>query len=98
MFFTFPLIGLIQIDFWAEFDGVYWQKYQGLKAYGVENIIRNGSLRPFVGIGVKSNFLEFRKQILSSYPIPEKWFSNFSMNYGNRYDFGSAVAREGIRV
>lgn len=252
LFFTFPLIGLSQTDIWVEFDGGYLQKGDGLRAYGVKNNNRTGSVRPFVGIGlgkswsmgligdflsyrdreediprsfplynpnptepsgqeiigyqrvynqaaktnqllsigmflrkdakigkrttlsfslyglkgtgengrfevypeyfytgfpgwgcanclsvipgpietkfkeetwrfgldlgfnwelnswigigVKANFLEFRKQILSSYPqisngyYPPNWLGYYPMNYGNRFDFGSAVAREGIRV
>jgi len=252
VFFTFPLIGLTQTNIWAEFDGIYLQKYDGLIAYGEKNNSRNGSFRPFVGIGLgkswsigamgdflsyrdrekdvlsiypiynpnptepgnpeiiayqtisnqaaktneffslgmflrkdaqigkrtalsftlyglkgtgengifevypeffytgfpgwgcanclsivagpietqfkeetwrfgldlgftyelnswieiglKANFLEFRKQILSGYPqitngyYPPNWFGNFLMNYGSRFDFGSAVAREGVRL
>jgi hypothetical protein len=55
-------------------------------------------------LGLKANFLEFRKQILSKYPEssngldPLPWPNANSMNYGERIDFGSAVVREGIRV
>ncbi|WP_332913552.1 hypothetical protein [Algoriphagus boritolerans] len=34
VFFTFPLIGLTQTEIWVEFDGVYLQKQDGLRAYG----------------------------------------------------------------
>ena len=64
----------------------------------------NWELNSRIEIGVKANFLEFRKQILSGYPqisngyYPPNWMGNYPMNYGDRNDFGSAVAREGIRL
>ncbi|MFC5191868.1 hypothetical protein ACFPIK_08820 [Algoriphagus aquatilis] len=64
----------------------------------------NWVLSSWMAFGLKANFFEFRKQILSSYPqisngfeLPQ-WPSGNSMNYGSRIGFGSAVVREGIRV
>lgn len=80
VFFTFPLIGLTQTGIWVEFDGVYLQKYDGLRAYGQKTNNRNGSIRPFVGIGlseswsmgVMGDFLSYRdreEDVTSIFPI-----------------------------
>lgn len=61
-------------------------------------------LNSWMGLGLRANLLQFRKQILSSYPQitngylgPTLFPNSNSMDYGNRFDFGTAVIRDGIR-
>ena len=80
MFFINPSLGLSQTDIWMEFDGTYWQKYDGLAAYEGNYSIRNGSFRPFLGVGLgkswslgmMGDFLSYRdreEDVSSSFPI-----------------------------
>ncbi|MDF2156461.1 hypothetical protein [Algoriphagus sp. CAU 1675] len=61
-------------------------------------------LKPWMDLGVRANFLEFRKRSLID---PRGQITNIMYEpiydasrslYGDRYDFGSALSREGIRL
>ncbi|MGM0943685.1 MAG: hypothetical protein ACQEW9_00800 [Bacteroidota bacterium] len=63
------------------------------------------SLSPKLDLGLRANFLEFRKQSLKGVPSLTNGLTIYDPNYllaegyfGDRYDFGSAVAREGVRL
>lgn len=62
------------------------------------------SLSDWMDVGIRANFLEFRKQSLSTNSDMINTFVNdpflgVADGYsGDRYDFGSAVSREGVRV
>lgn len=64
-------------------------------------------LKPWLDLGVKANFLEFKKQSIMDndllYTTHDAIYPTYPMigiynYYGDRYYFGSAVAREGIRI
>lgn len=63
-------------------------------------------LKPWLDLGVRANFLEFKKQTIINNEeiyyvddyIPNYQYIGLSNYYGDRYYFGSAVAREGIRI
>lgn len=80
LFFFNPSLGLSQTDIWAEFDGTYWQKFDGLSVVGENYPIRTGSFRPFLGIGlgkswslgIMGDFLAYRDRennVSSYFPI-----------------------------
>ena len=80
LFFVNPSLGLSQTDIWIEFDGIFWQKFDGLTAYEGNYPIRNGSFRPFLGVGLgkswsmgmMGDFLSYRdreEDVSSSFPI-----------------------------
>ena len=61
-------------------------------------------LKPWLGLEVRANLLEYRKQILKDkrefYNIDtvyDPFYATTTQYFGNHYDFGSAVARDGIR-
>lgn len=67
-------------------------------------------LKSWMKLGVRANFLEFRKQSIlfddqyimgatdAYLPYPNYDYMAISNYYGDRYDFGSAVTREGVRI
>ncbi|MBN3581220.1 hypothetical protein JYB64_02405 [Algoriphagus aestuarii] len=62
-------------------------------------------LKPWVGLEFRANMLEFRKQILKDKRVEyetidfvyDPFFGATSQYFGNHYDLGSAVARDGVR-
>lgn len=62
-------------------------------------------LKPWLGLEVRANVLEYRKQILKdkreTYEtidfVYDPFYAATTQYFGNHYDFGSAVARDGIR-
>lgn len=80
LFFINPPLGLSQTAVWTEFDGAYWQKFDGLSAIGEIYPIRTGSFRPFLGVGLgkswslglMGDFLSYRDRennVSSYFPI-----------------------------
>ena len=63
------------------------------------------NLNPWVTLEVRANLLEYRKQILKDkrallieYDAEyTPFYLATSQYFGNHYDFGSAIARDGIR-
>ena len=80
--FSLPMVGLTQSGIWVELDGQYWQKYDGLRSYGDDYAVRQGSVRPWLGwglgkswsIGLMGDLMSFRDREndgMGQYPIYE---------------------------
>jgi len=62
-------------------------------------------LKPWLGLEVRANILEYRKKILKdkreTYEpldfVYDPYYAATTQYFGNHYDFGSAVTRDGIR-
>ncbi|MBB6326817.1 hypothetical protein FHS59_002445 [Algoriphagus iocasae] len=62
-------------------------------------------LKPWLGLEVRANILEYRKQILKDKRVQyetidfayDPFLGAISQYFGNHYDLGSAVARDGVR-
>ncbi|WP_296702783.1 hypothetical protein [Algoriphagus sp.] len=62
-------------------------------------------IKPWLGLEVRANILEYRKQVLKDQRVTNQlidfaydpYYGATAQYFGNHYDFGSAVVRDGIR-
>lgn len=60
------------------------------------------AVNTWISLGLRANMLEFQKRTISRSPDRQIYADTpdpfYNLNYGDRYDFGTAIMREGVRV